>query len=299
LIIVRLNGGLGNQLFQYAAGYSLSIKNNDELKIDTEGYQSYANQKQIYRNLDIADFLISATIASQEEINKAKNPWGALSKAVRFIKQKLLKQYYIDWHPEILNHVGKVYLDGYFQTEKYFIDRIDSIRQQFTLKPELYKAIDLAIKDIKTKPISVSLHIRRGDYAEDPKTRQYHLVCDIAYYVRAISVFQKKFQDLHLYIFSDDPDWVKESLPLSVEATFISSGKGSANYLRPSQELVLMSKCDHHIISNSSFSWWGAYLNESPGKLVLAPNLWNRGKTPQPNILPGSWTPFPVQKNGR
>lgn len=294
MIIVRLNGGLGNQLFQYAAGYSLAVKNNDILKIDISGYEAHKNQKQIYRNLDISDFSISAAIASPEEINKSKNPLSYFSKALRLIKQKILKLYFIDWHPKILDQVGDVYLDGYFQTEKYFIDRVDSILQEFTLKTEFYQSIEPLIRDIQCNPISVSLHIRRGDFVEDPKARQHHLVCDVAYYERAISSLQKKFPNLHLYIFSDDPDWVKENLPLFVDATFISSGKGANNLLRPSQELVLMSKCHHHIISNSSFSWWGAYLNRLPEKFVLAPDIWNKGPTSQPNILPDDWTPFPV-----
>jgi hypothetical protein len=299
MIIAKLNGGLGNQLFQYAAGYSLAIKNIDTLKIDVEAYQVGQNKKQIFRNLDIADFLISAAIASPDEINKTKNPWGYFSKIYRLIKQKILKIYYIDWHPEILKQEGDIYLDGYFQTEKYFIDYVDLIRKEFTLNSELYKTIKPIVEEIQGNPISVSLHIRRGDYVENPTVKKYHLVCDMGYYINAVSAMQNKFPNLMLYIFSDDPDWVKENLPVSVATTFISSGKSAPNSLKPSQELVLMSKCDHHIISNSSFSWWGAYLNESTGKIVLAPNLWNKGLTPQPNILPDSWTPFPIDHNGQ
>ena len=149
---------------------------------------------------------------------------------------------------------------------------------------------------IQSKPISVSLHIRRGDYADNPKVMQHHLVCDIAYYERAIAYMQKKFSNLHLFIFSDDLDWVKKNLSSADHATFVSSAKGSENSLRPSQELVLLSKCNHHILSNSSFSWWGAYLNQSVSKTVLVPNIWNNGYIAQPNIAPESWVRFPVVK---
>lgn len=296
MIIVRINGGLGNQLFQYAAGCSLAIKNNDILKIDISGYQSGKNQIQIYRNLDIADFSISAAIANSEEVQKTKNRWGYFSKVLRLFRQKVLKIYYVDWHPVILNQVGNIYLDGYFQSEKYFLGRVDRILEEFTLKADLYQEIEPIVKIIQTKPISVSMHIRRGDYAENPKTMQHHLVCDVGYYERAISYMQQKFPNLHLFIFSDDPDWVKQNLAYPFHSTFISSHKGLENPLKPSQELVLMSKCNHHILSNSSFSWWGAYLNQSTTKTVLVPNIWNNGYIAQPNIAPESWFRFPVAK---
>lgn len=296
MIIIRLNGGLGNQLFQYAAAYSLASKNNDLLKIDVAGYQTDTNQKQIYRNLDIADFSISAEIASPVEVKKTKNRWGSFSKLLRLFRQKILKLYYVDWHPAILNQVGNIYLDGYFQSEKYFLGRFDRIVEEFTLKTDLYKEIEPIVNGIQSKPISVSLHIRRGDYAENPKTMKHHLVCDVGYYERAIKYMQQKFPSLHLFIFSDDPDWVKKNLFLGEHTTFISSSKGIKNSLRPSQELVLMSKCNHHIISNSSFSWWGAYLNQSASKTVLVPDIWNNGYIAQPNIAPEGWVRFPVVK---
>jgi hypothetical protein len=297
LIIVRLNGGLGNQLFQYSAAYALALKKNDRFKIDISGYQSSLPDKQTYRDFDLSDFLISAEIANSDEVAKVKNPLGIISKIHRVIEKKIFKTYYIDWHPEILSKTGNVYLDGYFQSEKYFLDYVDDILQEFILKPELSRQIDYYISDIISKQYSVSLHIRRGDYVENPRTRSYHFVCDTAYFERAIEVMKSKFPLIHLYIFSDDPDWVRNHLPLSVPATLISNGKGAANTLRPAQELVLMSCCHHHILSNSSFSWWGAYLNRHPEKVVLAPNIWNKGLIPQPNILPEEWISFPVESD--
>jgi len=299
LIIVRLNGGLGNQLFQYAAGKALAIKNNDVLKIDVTGYDQAANQKQIFRNLDIADFLISAPQASINEVLSLKYPLGPISKISKIINQKLFSRYYVDWHPELLQKKGGIYLDGYFQTEKYFVEHKEAIFKEFTLQPGLAQEIQSNIAEIEAKKTSISLHIRRGDYADDPKTSKLHLVCDISYYERAISYMLERFPGLHLFVFSDDPDWVREYVPISVPLTFVSTGKGDRNRFRPSQELVLMSKCQHHILSNSSFSWWGAYLNSSSGKVVLAPNVWNRGSSPQPSILPMDWIAFPVLRNGK
>jgi hypothetical protein len=297
LIIIRLNGGLGNQLFQYSAAYALAFQNKDHLKIDISGYLSFSEKKNTYRNFDLANFLISAEVARPDEIAKIKNPLGVLSKIYRLIRQKLFKAYYVDWHPEVVKKTGDIYLDGYFQSEKYFLNCFDKLRSELTLKSDLFQEIELAARDIQAKPNSVSLHIRRGDYVENPKASRYHLVCDIAYYKRAIAAMQEKIPKIHLYIFSDDPDWVKNHLPLSTPATFISNGKGAANTLKPAQELVLMSKCHHHILSNSSFSWWGAYLNSAPNKIVLAPSVWSKGPIPQPNILPTGWISISVYGN--
>jgi hypothetical protein len=297
LIIVRLNGGLGNQLFQYSAAYALALKNNDCLKIDISGYLSPSLQNQTYRNFDLVDFLITAEVARPDEIAKIKNPLPFFSNLNRLIRQKIFRAYYIDWHPKIFNLKGDIYLDGYFQSEKYFLECLDKLRNELSLKPDLYQKIESIAQRIHVNPNSVSLHIRRGDFVENPKASRYHHVCDISYYNDAIASMQKKIPELHLYIFSDDPDWVRNNLPLTIPTTFVSNGKGMANTLRPSQELVLMSKCHHHILSNSSYSWWGAYLNSSSTKIVLAPNIWNKGPIPQPNILPERWVSLSVYRN--
>jgi hypothetical protein len=295
MVIVKLKGGLGNQLFQYAAGLALSINNGAELKIDISKYQNMAFEDEMPRHLGVDDFLITASVATNDEITSLKYPYRFISKLGRMIDQKILRRYYVDWHPEVLSKLGNVYLEGYFQTEKYFLSQIDSIIKEFTLKPELYKEIQEIIQLIECQPSSASIHIRRGDYVEDAKTSEYHLICDIDYYQRAIAELKKRVSNLHLFVFSDDVRWVKEHLGLTSKVTFISSEDVCCGRFKPSQELVLMSKCQHHIISNSSFSWWGAYLNRFPKKIVLAPNVWSRKTIAQPNILPDRWVPLSVE----
>lgn len=296
MIIVRLNGGLGNQLFQYAAGKSLSIINNDILKLDVADYYSKINQKQINRSLDITDFMITASQADSSETFRIKYPYGILSKITRNINQKFFSRYYVDWHPQILRQKGDVYLDGYFQTEKYFFQNNNEILKEFILKPDFSRGIEPHLNVIKATRTPISLHIRRGDFSDNPKTREHHLVCDVNFYRRAISFMQEKFPGLHLFIFSDDPGWVRENLLISVPYTIVSADRGAENSLRASQELVLISKCSHHILSNSSFSWWGAYLNKSEAKIVLAPNIWIKGPISQPNILAQGWVPFSISE---
>lgn len=297
MVIVKLKGGLGNQLFQYAAGLALSISKDTELKIDISKYQNMVSGEETPRHLGVDDFLITASVASNDEILAFKYPYGIISKFGRIIEQKILRRYYVDWHPEVLSKSGNIYLEGYFQTEKYFLNQIDSILKEFTLKPELYADIQKIIQEVECQPSSASIHIRRGDYVADAKTSKYHLICDIDYYQRAIALLEKKVPNLHLFVFSDDVRWVKEHLILSSRVTYVSPEDVCRGRYKPSQELVLMSKCQHHIISNSSFSWWGAYLNRSPKKIVLAPNVWSKRSVAQPNILPDSWVPFSVESD--
>jgi DNA-binding Lrp family transcriptional regulator len=291
MVVVRLNGGLGNQLFQYAAGFALAKKNGDVLKLDIGNYLREKNSRDIYRNFDLEDFLITAELGSLNEVRDLKNPYGIFSSVKRLFEKKILKKFYIDWHPEVLKRKGSIYLEGYFQSENYFLEIRNEIFGQFRLKPELYFKITSYIEEIKQHPVSISLHVRRGDYAENPRTREFHLVCDISYYERAIAEMQKIYPDMHLYIFSDDTEWVIENLPINAPATYISN-KFLDKSLKPSQELVLMSHCDHHILSNSSFSWWAAYLNLNPNKKVVAPSKWFGPAYEHFNtkdLLPKSW----------
>ncbi len=294
MIITKLKGGLGNQLFQYAAGFALARNQHSSFKIDVSGYARMPTRGETIRDLDIYDFLITAPVASAQEINDLKYPNGVISKITRAIEKKVLKQYYVDWHPNLLLKTGNVYLDGYFQSEKYFQSELAAIFYQFTLRQQWLDPIKEIEESINQCNDSVSLHVRRGDYADDPKVSRHFLVCDVKYYQRAIYYLLERFPNCNFYIFSDDVSWVRQNLVLPDKTRFISSEKRNANVLRPSQELILMSKCRHHILSNSSFSWWGAYLNQATSKIVLAPDIWNNGYIAQPNILPESWIRFPI-----
>jgi hypothetical protein len=297
MVISQLKGGLGNQLFQYAAGISLARNTNSLFKLDLSWYKRTFSSTETLRNIDICDFSITAQVANNLEISALKYPYGIFSKLARGFQKKVLKRYYVDWHPEILTQAGNVYLDGYFQTEKYFKSDLNVIFSEFTLKERFLDRIQPFEVLIRQSSPSVSIHIRRGDYANDSKTSRLFLVCDASYYQRAIIDMSNRVPNCHFFIFSDDIEWVKQNLVFPPSATFISSEKGDPNTLSSSQELVLISRCNHHILSNSSFSWWGAYLNQSVSKIVLAPDKWNNQYINQPNILPDGWIPFPVNEN--
>jgi hypothetical protein len=296
MVITKLKGGLGNQLFQYAAGFAFARNRHSSFKIDVSGYEKNPGRGETSRNLDIHDFLITAPVASAKEIEGLKYPNGVISKISRAIEKKVFKQYYVDWHPNLLQKTGHVYLDGYFQSEKYFQNHLIAIFDQFTLRQQWLDPIKEITESINQSIDSVSLHVRRGDYADNPKVSRNFLVCDAKYYQRAIYYLLERMPNCKFYVFSDNVQWAKQNLVFPGGVRFVSSAKGNVGALRPSQELILMSKCHHHILSNSSFSWWGAYLNKSPSKIVLAPDVWNNGYVAQPNILPESWLRFPVSE---
>lgn len=292
VIIARLNGGLGNQFFQYAAGFALAIHNGAELKLDLSVFTNGRSLRQTFRNPDILDFCISAPIATHEEIERIRNPFGIGSKLFRLVQQKGFKRYYPDWHPEIMSQTGDVYLDGYFQCERYFMPCFERLCYEYRLLPEKAEGITLMTKQIDGMLNPVSLHVRRGDYVGHPE----HAICTAGYFRTALSAMLDQVGPHGLVVFSDDPQWVRENLELGPDALYVSEcTRLDGSRLSPAQELGLMSQCHHHIISNSTFSWWGAYLNRRQDKVVIAPALWNRSKLYQhKNILPSNWIRIPV-----
>ncbi|MCX6712113.1 MAG: alpha-1,2-fucosyltransferase [Candidatus Vogelbacteria bacterium] len=180
-------------------------------------------------------------------------------------------------------HANNIYLDGYFQTEKYFKDFKKEIREDFTPKVISTTASDWTQK-IKNGGNTISVHVRRGDYVGHKILGE---ICTIEYYQKAIEEISKLTEDPHFFIFSDDTMWVKENINLPNKIDYVSSPN-----LKDYEELVLMSICHHNIIANSSFSWWSAWLNLNPNKIVIAPAKWAHGKFNKKklsNIAPQTW----------
>jgi|TARA_B110000037_G_C17096062_1_gene496015 hypothetical protein len=290
LIIVRLNGGLGNQIFQYAAAYSLAIKNQDVLKIDLN------NQSTSSYGLELMNFNIRAQIASSEEVKSLRSPYGAFSSIKRIINQKVLKRYFHDWHPEIMTLTGDIYLDGYFQSNLYFSKVRDQLFKEITLNRRLLNNCLDICNLINSEQCPVSVHLRRGDYVNNSRNKVLHDICTPEYFYAAIKQIESDFTGVTLCIFSDDVEWVKKNYAWKLNTIFISDKLGkNRDSLSASEELFLMSNCHHNIISNSTFSWWGAYLNQNKKKKVIAPNLWNRSQIfKHKNIIPIDWIQIPV-----
>ncbi len=287
MIIVNVKGGTGNQLFQYALGRHLALKNHDTLLLDSDGLARANETGDIYRPLALDAFNIEKKFATPEQIKKYKYPFGFISKAWRYIRLHLLKKTNVAFDEKVLAYQGNMYLDGYWQSPKYFDAIRDVLLKEFTLKNPLSAAAAVFAEQIQ-QSTAVSLHVRRGDYVKNPRVLKEFGVCSIQYYEAAISHIEKQVSNPTFFVFSDDIAWVQEHLPVGSQAIFVH-GDNIKDY----EELTLMSMCKHNIIANSSFSWWGAWLNNHPNKIVIAPTPWFETTEYDIALIPPTWTQLP------
>lgn len=263
MFILELKGGLGNQMFQYALGRNLSLKNNTNLKLDIFWFKKNKPAEIIPRDYGLKHFNIEENFATEEEITKIKR----FSK-IPFLS-KIKNEGKRDFESSILLLKKDVYLEGYWQNEKYFKNIQDILYKDFSLKNNPTKNfIEFEEKIKNSSDNYVSMHIRHGDYSMNPDENKRHTALPIEYYENAIKFINEKIQNPVFFIFSDDIEWCKEKFKDLDEKYFID--KNLPDY----EELILMSKCKHNIIANSSFSWWGAWLNQNPNKIVIVPKKW-------------------------
>jgi len=269
MIIVKLMGGLGNQMFQYAIGRRMAYMLSVKLRLDICGFMNYK-----LRTYGLSPFNIQEDFASPEEI-------AALKVIPTYIREKEL----FHFDPSILNLGDDIYLDGSWQSEKYFADIQAIIRQEFTVKiPQVGINKELA-KQI-TSCESVSLHIRRGDYISNSRTNQILGICDLDYYFHCVDCLAQTIKHPYFFIFSDDHEWTRNYLKLPYPAIIVDYNKADKNY----EDLRLMSQCKHHIIANSTFSWWSAWLSQNPKKIIFAPKRWFKSNAYNPkDLIPDKW----------
>src|SRR3989344_317166 len=282
MIIIKLNGGLGNQMFQYSLGRKLSLKNNDALKLDLSDFT-----KDNPRSYGLGHFNIIENFASDEDINKIKKSgvWKLIDKLKPYYKRSVIKYKGYDFDPNILKLSGNFYLDGYWQSEKYFQDIENIIRKEVAIKNPIENKYADLISQIKNTN-SVSIHIRRGDYITNKKFSKVYNLLDEKYYQKAVRFIAEKINDPYFFIFSDDINWVKQNLNIPYPKIFVSGENEIKNY----EELILMSFCKHNIIANSSFSWWGAWLNKNADKIVISPDKWFNDKIGNTkDLIPENW----------
>lgn len=282
MIISNLTGGLGNQLFQYAAGKALAMRHGVSYKLDISAFNTTS-----LRHFDLQHFQMQPVFATADEINRLV-PATLLQKAWQYAiplsKRTYYRERYFHFDKSVMRLGAHVYLKGYFQSEKYFLPAKDSIRNEFTFREESIRHVKEFAATL-LRGTSVSVHLRRGDYTSDPASAAYHGVLDTDYYHQAVSLLLAKFPDASFYVFSDDIQRARNYFPFP-HATFVS-GNISRNHL---EDLYLMSRCRHHIIANSSFSWWGAWLNPNPEKLVIAPKKWfDKGPQDTYDLYPENW----------
>ncbi|MCY7332475.1 MAG: alpha-1,2-fucosyltransferase [Pseudanabaena sp. CAN_BIN31] len=290
MILVKLQGGLGNQMFQYATARRLAEKHSTILKLDLTEFESYK-----LRKYDLHCFHIWEYLATKSEINDIVYSHNNLNKFKQKVSLKLgfkkyknsnwiiEKQFHFD--PDILEAPNNILLEGYWQSEKYFADISDILRREFVVKYQQDSQSQRFAELIQSTE-SVSLHVRRTDYVQNTLTNKIHGTCDQDYYDRSVGYISDRVSNPHFFIFSDEPQWARDNLKLSFPTTIVDCNDSSRNY----EDLRLMSMCKHNIIANSSFSWWGGWLNLNPKKLVIAPQKWFNDETRNTqDIIPEQW----------
>lgn len=276
MITARLHGRLGNQMFQYAAARGLAARLGTNVALDTrEATRRGEGVLTRVFNLPLVD-------ADALPPDRKSNPagyylWRYTRQAPRFRRERGLS-----YNVSVEEWDDGSYLHGYWQSERYFQHISDQIRADF-LFPGFSTPQNAEMADRIGQEQSVSMHVRRGDYT----TLNAHVLCDQSYYEAALERISKDLQgDITVFVFSDEPQWAKENLPLPCKKVVVDFNGPETDF----EDMRLMSLCKHNIIGNSSFSWWAAWLNANPSKQVAGPDRWfGNPKLVNPDILPPGW----------
>jgi hypothetical protein len=285
MIYVRLCGGLGNQLFQYAAARRLAHVHQTELVLNTNWFRQIT-ERDTKRDFELSKYpIVGRTLNIFEQrlfqlygahvLRRLPIPWP----------WRLYREKSFDFDPGVLSLPNNAFMFGYWQSYRYFEDVADLIRSELVPLSPPGKQDQIAMDSIRRSNSAISVHIRRGDYVTSEVVSRVHGVCSLDYYHRAAQIMASKVISPHFFVFSDDPHWARENISLPGEVTYVSHNDSNASH----QDLRLMSMCKHHIIANSSFSWWGAWLNPSRNKSVVAPKNWFADGKNTNDLIPDEW----------
>lgn len=296
ILLVRLAGGLGNQLFQYAFARHLSVSSHTRLLLDDSGYdrQAAPNTKLGIRQCGLHHFSISGQFITCK--HGLKSLFGrTLLKIYEYtdrMKPYHLKRYivepqenYFQFDPNVYHRkiTSPVIMRGYWQSEKYFAAIADQLRSELILKSEP-GAQYAKLARIIQETTSVSVHVRHGDNSSMIAANLGMLPSE--YYEKAIANLKREIANPHFFVFSDDISWAKETLKISGTVTFVDQNNEDSSHL----DLSLMSLCKHHIVANSTFSWWGAWLGKNEEQIVYAPvRYYLNADIPNPDLYPETW----------
>ncbi len=287
MIVIKVQGGLGNQLLQYSIGYVLAKQFGKDVAYDLSFFEQ--DTKYTKRPFLLDKFNLSIQAATQEEIYKARYPLGVLSKAhklvARILNKYIFKKYNIGYNKNFLISASQqknAYFEGFWQSYLYYQKMIPELSKVISLKDET------SLKDFKEKhsfdsKVSVSVHIRRGDFLNKNAGTK---VVEKDYYERAVPLFEQKVKNPTYYIFSDDIAWVeKEMGHLFTDVVYVS-----ALNLPDYVEFALLKECHHAILSNSTFCWLATLLTNHKDKVVIYPTDWkNAYLNKDSNICPPEW----------
>lgn len=291
MIVVKLLGGLGNQMFQYAAGLSLAQNKKTELLVDESYLIAETNNQYTKRNLELQCFNIDIKVASDKDIKRFNITRS--NKYIRGLQRNfpfLFSNLYaaesgMAYQKEFFNFPKNTYLDGFWQSEKY-LKNIESILEKKFIPKEKLNTENSDWLNKITNSESVSLHIRRGDYVINKNSQEHHGNLNFSYYNDALDIIKSKHSNIEVFVFSDDLNWCKENLNLEYKTHFVDANQKSNFHF----DMYLMSHCNHNIIANSSFSWWGAWLNKNPEKIIIAPKKWFADESINTtDLIPAKW----------
>lgn len=286
-VIVRLVGGLGNQMFQYAAGRAVAVRNEAPLTLDLSWFGTDPE-----RQYALAPFMINARIRDDQNRERLKPSWvewfaGRVRRTLNFPCQgvPVFFEKSFRYDPEIEVISAPIILNGYFQSERYFSSIQSLIAEEFSLQHEPKSATAEMLALIHASD-AICVHIRRGDYITNSSANAYHGTCGLEYYNDALAEVSTGLRNPHCFVFSDDPLWVRENFKTSILMTLVDiHGTQEAH-----EDLRLMRECRHFVIANSSFSWWGAWLSASEGKRVVAPKVWfKNSENATTDLIPSGW----------
>lgn len=268
-------------MFQYAAGRALAERLGTELVLDTRNFDRYT----LY-DYGLDKFAIRAQVSTSEQLKRWPSWIGRWSHHLRSIGIRT------SWYVERQFHYDNTWasipdgtmIAGYFQSEQYFPGMADALRQEFVPIAPL-SPLNEHYAELARNTESVMIHVRRGDYVTNVQTLTIHGVCSVDYYRAAIAAIREQVTTPRFFVFANDMHWARDNLPLGQDAVFVAE-----NSQAPEVDIHLMAQCRHHVIANSTFSWWGAFLSKGPNKIVIAPQPWfDSQKIVEKDLIPNNW----------
>lgn len=282
-VFLRLNGGLGNQMFQWAFGRMLGETEDLDVYLD----MSYFSRPTA-RPYKLDVFNLEPKFVEGEWLKFKLDVVWKLRHFLswnRFFGIMPYMEKHFNFDGNMTRIKGNTYIAGFFQSELYFKCIENTIREDFNFVKPASNINQRFIEEMRANN-SVSVHIRRGDYVKKKRYAKKYATCTLDYYVRAIEYIAQRHPNPVAYIFSDDIPWVAKNLHLPCECVYVGHNTGGKSY----EDMRLMSHCKHNVIANSSFSWWGAWLNKNAEKIVIAPKKWfNDERIIQTDVIPKGW----------
>jgi hypothetical protein len=281
MITIRLIGGLGNQMFQFAAASALGHRRGCPVAIDKGRIDDRRRwlPNRGRRSSDTRRTYMLDRFNLPQSVRRRSHAYVRLRQLLGV--ERVYREPHFHFDPAFLDLACPVTLLGYFQSERYFCDIADDVRAMFTLKEPLSPNTSRMLDAIAGKREAVALHVRRGDYVTNPTAADAHSLLDTEYYRAALQIMRDRLgHEPDVFLFSDEPEHAERMFSFVTNRTLV---RGNADC--PWIDMALMARCRHHIIANSSFSWWGAWLAKHPAQMVVAPRNWFRGNAAQSHSL--------------